>query len=306
VAQLRARHSADKDLVGDSRRTIQTDAAMDRISNSWAWAGFYFPLAGLLILGVIFVVHRPWFYSLQQEDHPVEWAQFGLCLFSGLTFALAAVRFRAHHYRGLAFLLLLTALGSVVLAGEEISWAQRVLGLATPGELAEVNHQAEMNMHNVNVGIPSESLFKIFSFGMGLGGVALSLLARRIDGPLHRTSWWLVAPPLLAIPGFLGMALYRLFIIVPPFAVSPAVRAQEWIEVGLYSSLAITAACCYTRATANRYELDLTKDWMPARRPNPEVRVNPVPLIALGTGVLVITVIFAIMTTHTSVLPGNL
>jgi len=161
-----------------------------------------------------------------------------------------------------------------------------------------------MNVHNIDVGIPSEALFKFFAFAMGTGGAGLALLARRPRGPLNRTNWWLVAPPLLAVPGFIGMAFYRIFILALP--VFPAVRAQEWLEVGLYTSLAITAGCCYTRATAGRFQLDLTNGRAPARRADPRVRVNPGPLIALGVGVLLLTTVFAIMATKTGILPGNI
>lgn len=301
--QVAARHQTGRDLLGDSHRAIEADAALDGITAGWTWTGFWFPLGGLLLLGVVFVVHRPGLYTLQQEDYPIEWSQFGLCLFSSLTFAVTSIRLALRGNRGLALLLFLTALGALVLAGEEISWAQRVFGVVTPGELAGVNHQAELNVHNINVGIPSEDLFKLFAFAMGLSGAGLALLARRPNGPLNRTTWWLVAPPLLAVPGFLGMALYRIFILVLPL--NPAVATQEWIEVGLYGSLAITAGCCYARSTAGRYQVDLTRE-QATRRPDPRVRVHPGPLISLGVGVLLLTVVFAIMTTHTSVLPGNI
>jgi hypothetical protein len=300
---LAGRHHVARDVLGDTQQAVEADAAVDGISPRWAWAGFWFPLAGLLALGLVYGAHRQWFYILQQEDYPIEWAQFGLCLFSSLVFALAAVRSARAGHRGLAVLLLLTAMGSVALAGEEISWGQRVFGLATPDELAGVNHQSEMNVHNIDVGIPWEALFKLFAFSMGLGGVVLALSARRPAGPLNRTSWWLVAPPLLTVPGFLGMTLYRIFILVVP--VFPAVRAQEWIEVGLYSSLAITAACCYTRATIDRYQLDVTGS-TPVRRPDPEIRVNSRPLLVIGVAVLLLTLVFAIMTTRTGILPGNI
>lgn len=299
-----ARHQVGTDLLGDSHHAIETDAGEDGITSGWAWAGFWFPLAGLAALGIVFGIHRPWFYTVQQEDYPIEWSQFALCLFSSLIFGLTAARLAIRGHRGLAVLLLLTALGSLALTGEEISWGQRVFGLVTPGELADVNHQAEMNVHNIDVGIPSEALFKFFAFAMGLGGAALALLARRPGTPLYRTTWRLVAPPLLAIPGFLGMALYRVFILFLP--IFPAVRGQEWVEVGLYTSLAITAGCCYARSTAGRFQVDLTDSQSPSRRVDPRVRVNPGPLIALGVGVLLLTIVFAIMTTQTGIRPGNI
>jgi hypothetical protein len=304
MSQVAARHHVGRDVVGDSRRAIESDALTDGIRPGWAWAGFWFPMAGLFLLAVVFVVRRPWFYTVQQEDHLVEWIQFGLCLFSGLVLAAAAIRLVRRGHRGLAALLLLTALGSLVLAGEEISWGQRVLGVVTPDDLAGVNKQAEMNVHNIDAGIPSEDLFKIFAFAMGLGGAALAWFTRRSRSPLNRTDWWLVAPPLLTVPGFAGMALYRAFILFLPL--NPAVRAQEWVEVGLYGGLAVTAGCCYARATADRYQLDLTDDQRPVRRLDPQVSVNPVPLVWIGVGVLLLTVVFAILTTQTDVLPGNI
>lgn len=169
---------------------------------------------------------------------------------------LAAARLAGRGNPGPAVLLVLVALGCLVLAGEEISWGQRVFGVVTPAELAGVNHQAELNVHNANVGIPSESLFKLFAFAMGLAGVGPALLARRPRGPLNRTSWWLIAPPLLTVPGFAAMALYQPFIFVLPLG--------------------------------------------------PAVRVNPLPLTAIGTGVLLLTGVFAIMTAGSGVLPGRL
>jgi hypothetical protein len=285
--------------VDAANRAIELDAADDRISLGWARAGFWVPLAGLAVLGVLFVVHRPWYYSLQREDHPVEWAQFSLTLFCSIVFALAAVRFARKGHRGLAFLLLLVALGSLGLAGEEISWGQRVLGLATPDELAGVNHQSEMNVHNINVGIPSEHLFKLFAFTMGAVGAALSLLARRPGGYLDRTSWRLVAPPLLTIPGFLAMPLYWIFMVVSP-GINPVIRAQEWIEVALYTSLSITAICCYTRL-AHQGDPRMTDD------DNDNDTTGRLPLLAfVATGVLILTLVFALLTAHSGVLPGNI
>ncbi len=272
MSQVGATRQTGTNLLQDVQAAVERDAAADGIGKRWAWTGFWFPAVGLLALGLVFVVHRSWFYLLQQEDQPVEWTQFGLCLFSSLVLGPAAVRLWLRGHRGQAAVLALTALGSLVLAGEEISWGQRVIGLSTPEELAEINHQAEMNVHNINVGVPSEALFKLFAFGMGAAGAAAAWFTRRPLGALHRTRWWLIAPPLLAVPGFLGMALYRMTILVLPL--HPVVRAQEWVEVGLYGSLAVTAACCYVRAAPGRYHLDLTDAAEPVRRPDPKASVK--------------------------------
>ena len=288
--------------IGEGRRAVEDDAAADGIGRGWAWAGFWLPMAGLAGLGVVFVVHRIWYYDVQLEDRPVEWAQFAMCLFSGIAFALAGVRFGRRGQAGPAVLLLLVALGSLGLAGEEISWGQRVFGVVTPAELAGVNEQAEMNVHNIDTGIPSEALFKIFAFAMGLGGAGLALLLRRPGRPVGRPSWWLVAPPLLAVPGFVGMALYRVFMLFAP-VIDPVVAGQEWIEAGLYGSLAVTAGCCWARSAPGRYDL---RDGATGRPTAPATSINRLPLGLAAAGVLALTVVFDVMTAHSGVLPGNL
>ena len=37
-----------------------------------------------------------------------------------------------------------------LIAGEEISWGQRIFDLATPDYLSSVNEQDELNFHNIN------------------------------------------------------------------------------------------------------------------------------------------------------------
>ncbi len=47
-------------------------------------------------------------------------------------------------------LFILAGLAFFWAAGEEISWGQRIFGLATPESLIEVNQQKEINLHNLN------------------------------------------------------------------------------------------------------------------------------------------------------------
>lgn len=87
------------------------------------------------------------------EDGPIEWfgavAVFaGACLlvlsyFRDATGTRRLERLKAQYAR-----LLLAAL-FVFVAGEEISWGQRIFGFATPPSLHEVNAQGEMNVHNL-------------------------------------------------------------------------------------------------------------------------------------------------------------
>lgn len=86
-----------------------------------------------------------------REDGPIEWAGFVCYLASGLLALLVAARLRRCG-AGAAGVGLLVLFGLVLLAvaGEEISWGQRLLDLETPEALVDGNRQDELNLHNVD------------------------------------------------------------------------------------------------------------------------------------------------------------
>lgn len=88
----------------------------------------------------------PWRYHLVLfEDGPVENLTAVAFLLAGLGLFTAAWRLRVGFGR-LPFALLGVVM--VVIAGEEISWGQRILGFATPDALSR-NSQGEANLHNM-------------------------------------------------------------------------------------------------------------------------------------------------------------
>jgi hypothetical protein len=283
---------------------VRDDAALDGADARLTRVVLGVPVAVLAVLALVFVVHRPWFFTLQVEDGAVEWTQFALVLLCAVVAAGAALRFARAGQPLPAVLMLLLALGALGLAGEEISWGQRVLGVATPGELAAANHQAEMNLHNVNVGIDAEDLFKVVEFVLGIVAAALSLTARRRTGRLYPTRWWLVAPALMVVPGFVAISAYRALMLVTPSDLAALVAFQEGAEVLLYFSLAVTAVCGYVRATPGRYRVDLTG--VPERTLLPTARADLRPVWVAGVLVVVLTVVFAVLSAHSGIDPGNL
>jgi hypothetical protein len=89
------------------------------------------------------------FERLMQEDGPAEWATF-------LAFACAGViGLRAlQRVRGLARVTLLAVCAfCLFVAGEEISWGQRIVGFRPPALFLEHNYQQESNLHNLLKGI---------------------------------------------------------------------------------------------------------------------------------------------------------
>lgn len=89
------------------------------------------------------------YQALVAEDGPVENLQFLLFLLSGV---LAGVVARRLARIGLAlhcWLYWLLALALVVVAMDEISWGQRLLGIETPESVEKVNLQGELTIHNL-------------------------------------------------------------------------------------------------------------------------------------------------------------
>ncbi len=83
--------------------------------------------------------------ALCREDGPVEYltALFYLVACGLFLRAAGNPSTRAVWYWGYALLFFLVA-------GEEVSWGQRLLGVATPEGLGQINVQGELNLHNVD------------------------------------------------------------------------------------------------------------------------------------------------------------
>lgn len=71
---------------------------------------------------------------------------------------------------------LLLAAGMIFMAGEEISWGQRLFSFATPADLNAINEQHEFNLHNI-AGI-HESIKNIGLLAILIGTVLLPVLQR--------------------------------------------------------------------------------------------------------------------------------
>jgi hypothetical protein len=120
---------------------------------------------------------------LIEEDSIVEWIGT-VGLFAGAACFLWAFvltgrpELRGRYGTVKRLVLLGLALLLFVAAGEEISWGQRLLGIATPESLSDVNTQGETNLHNLDLFqnvLSVDRLFQLFWVGFG---VVVPLLSR--------------------------------------------------------------------------------------------------------------------------------
>lgn len=130
-----------------------------------------------------------------QEDRLVEWA-------SVFVFAAAGVAQLIHAVKRRRAFDLLVALFLLFVAGEEMSWGQRLFGLTPPSYFLEHNTQQEMNLHNFGTvfgGPKGPFTLVLIGYAVLLPLVALVDIGRKV---LHRIG--ATPPPIASIPWFIA------------------------------------------------------------------------------------------------------
>jgi hypothetical protein len=179
----------------------------------------------------------PLFRALTAEDHIIEWAQFICWVVSCAASGVVANRLWRSHRRGLALLWASLSLGFFLIAGEEIAWGQRLLGLETPEALERVNRQQEITVHNIGL---LGYAFDVVFIAAGLYGAGAALWCRHLRPRQNTDLVDLLVPPLFLAGLFSMVPLYKLIrlplalIGVPSF-----IDYAEYIEL----CLALGVAC---------------------------------------------------------------
>jgi hypothetical protein len=160
-------------------------------------------------------VKRPESYhDAMQEDRLVEWLSALAYASAGVLMLRRAVRERRVFDGLVAFFLLFVA-------GEEMSWGQRLLGLTPPAYFLEHNTQQEMNVHNfaeVFGGPKGPFTLILIGYAVLMPIVALVPRGQRLLDRVGATP-----PPLGAIPWFLAaIALFMWY---------PVSFTGEWNEL---------------------------------------------------------------------------
>jgi len=220
------------------RSTVVSRLADNRkawlIPHRWAAPLLLIPLVPLPILALGGHLEHPWFYAVTVEDGIVEWVQFVALIAGAVVWGIVAIRWHRLRQHVMAVLIMMVALMAVVVAGEEISWGQRVLGWTTPAGLDAINHQGELNIHNIS---SIEFVTRIGQFGASAFGVVLPLLA--LGGRFaSRIGAAYLIPPVGLISFFLVPLAYWVIRI----QMDPAramLRFSEVPELSLYAGFAI-------------------------------------------------------------------
>ena len=246
--RARARGAAPNDGVVSSGGVLRRDARLWDVSLRAALVIALTPV--VVAMAMFLVADDPrTFFWLSDEDHPIEWLQFALLVGAIAGFAVTALRLRRLGYTAAAVVTGGLTLGLFLIAGEEISWGQRILGFGTPSSLQ--NAQDEATLHNIR------GLHQYFVHGVaiiGLYGAVAPLVwyavrSRRARTPLNR----LLVPPLFLSFAFAIPFLYRgvRFTFAPevryPNHIGQIVEYSETTELCLYFGVLVFAVL-YLRA----------------------------------------------------------
>jgi hypothetical protein len=194
-----------------------------------------------VFLAVVRLIDAGTFESWMREDGWAEWATFAGFLAAGALFFRSAggVDLERKRDRRLAqVVLVLLGLFCVFVAGEEISWGQRLLGLTPPDAFLESNYQQELNLHNLKrsvFGIPTESRFLVAYFCVIYG---------LLGPPVGRALTWIApsAPPLWLAPIFGVVTVVEL--------TYPVDLGGEAAELALALAMVASAPRCRPRPRA--------------------------------------------------------
>jgi hypothetical protein len=182
------------------------------------------------------------FWWLNGEDRSVEWLQFISLAVATVLFAVVAVRFSRTGVAA-AVLAWFVTLALFFVAGEEISWGQRVFGWGTPERLEHFNYQGETTIHNVG-GLHAFFVYAVAIVGLYgvVAPIAWSLFA---DRPPRTPVTRLLVPPLFLAPYFAMPFVYRFvrLLLEPerwfPRYIGTIVEFAEITELCLYFGVAL-------------------------------------------------------------------
>lgn len=159
------------------------------------------------------------FFLSGQEDEYIEWTTFWSFLFASLISFRFVFSERRRGARAVWFLLGLSAF-CLLVAMEEISWGQRIIGYQPPEYFLQNNFQQELNLHNV-----VDSSYRKFAlqFIICLYGIVLPLLGwwDKTSKLLERIG--VVAPSIELLPAF--------FVTFGLYCWYPWSNSGEWVEL---------------------------------------------------------------------------
>ena len=127
---------------------MRSDFAINDSNGSvFAWGAVAFLFAASF--ATLFHLNQSAYIRFGAEDSIIENLSALFYAVAGLLILISCARHWHEGARGVLTVLL--GLFFIFVAGEEISWGQRIFSFDTPESIAELNTQSELNLHNLQV-----------------------------------------------------------------------------------------------------------------------------------------------------------
>lgn len=147
----------------------------------WLW---FPPLLALIVFGVKLLAPESYSTFIEGELGLTELAT-PLVALIGVGFGVQTVRISRGRVPPLfTGWLLLTTLGCLYFAGEELSWGQQLFQWETPAHIAAINDQNETNLHNMSSWLDQKPRL-LLELWVLIGGIVLPLRALAGKGTAH-------------------------------------------------------------------------------------------------------------------------
>lgn len=221
--------------------------------NRRAFAGLF---VGVLLLHALYIYvwynHLPFFAHLTKEDGVLEYASAVLMLLAGCLFLKGAFTTKSTIQKGWAVAF---AAALIFMAGEEISWGQRMFGFNWEA-LEEINNQNETNLHNMPL-INAPRLLTIGSLLLGLI-VPVTLVSSAGARVLAFDKLRIPLPHPVASLCFLSSVIYNRSFHAAPYNSPQALSVEESAEfsIGLACFL-FAAVWLFSRSAKKQFRVDV-------------------------------------------------
>lgn len=181
------------------------------------------------------------FAQISKEDHLIENTQVIVLLIGVLLAAQIAILIRSK-YKVHAFIFLFAAIALFFVAGDEISWGQRIFHLATPEVIMNNNDQNEITIHNLSAvsGFVGISYIVIGFYG------SLAWVSQVIFPKLKNFPTAFYIPPWYCVGFYFLGFLYNYYsLLTPKYNAFPL--WAEYAELMIYSGIMLTLLCIKVR-----------------------------------------------------------
>lgn len=179
----------------------------DWLKTIWQKLLYFAPILFLLVFNLLNIYQPESFKFLIQEDGFLESFQFILYFSASVTSFLTAIFMMGKKKRMYSLLFFLLAVGLFFIAGEEISWGQRIFQIQTPEALMRINVQKETTIHNISF---FQSKLDYVYMLIGLWGCLAWVIVKKFLPKLFKQYYLIFPTPLLFFYFFAILRFYFL------------------------------------------------------------------------------------------------